>query len=904
MEQILGEKLALGAIIDRSGLIYRSLDTNHVGGNLVQNGSVTESHFRKALNNADVVSFDEEGTKCLLSILPITNARGYAPDRYLALKIDTRRLDDRANQIMRWFVAGTIGLFGTTSLLLVALYRRNLDGPMGDAMATVQRLEEGDFTARIKAAGGHNEMHSLAAGINRMAERLENSNARIQTSEKKFETLVEQAADAIFLHDEDGRFAEVNARACELLGYTRDEFMGMSIADIIAGRPASEVQRLIKKLTNGTPLQHESVHRAKNGRLIPVEVRATGTVLEGRRMVLAIVRDITDRKRANEALDQSRRQLQLIADNLPSLIAYVGRDERYIFVNKAYARHFKRFDKDIIGRKVTDVVGKETYRTAAPHIRAVLQGRSEVFQNTLLDEHRKIRSLLASYLPHREKGEVVGFFALIHDVTELERANEALRTSEARFRQLVEASPYSIHEIALSGHLSAINPAGRRMLNLKDHTHLNELTFVDLLSQRDRDRVQELLDQGFAGQTADFEYTSAQGQHFAASLVPLTDASGQITDLMGISRDITEAKRFENRLRFTQLTVDQARLAVFWCHPDGMFHFVNETACRWLQYSREELAGMHVTDINPEFSREAWPAHWSEIKAKGLLVMTSVHQRKDGSTYPVEIHSNYVRFEEQEFKLAFVLDISAEREARDQLRDSEEQYRALFDNSADAIFLIDIGEPNVGRIVSANHTAAEIHGYTLAELLQLNIEDLDTPDTSAQAPGRIRRLLAEGTLNFEADHRRKDGTTFPMDVTASIVTLKDRKYILAINRDITQRRLAEQIRNEAQEEVKRHLASVQALSNRLETVREEERKRISREIHDELGQMLTVLKMNLHGMEEQILRLPDEKIRNPLEERVVEADALADETIRSIRELALRVRPSVLDELGLISAIR
>ena len=904
MEQILGEKLGLGAIVDNSGLIYRSLDTNHVGDNLVSRGLVTEEHFNKALREAAVVEFHEAGGQCLLSVLPITNARGYAPDRYLALKIDTAQLDRRADQLLQWYIIGAIALFAATSLLLFAMYRRHLDRPMGEVLDAIHRLEDGDFAARVPESAERNEFNRLAEGINQMADKLEHSDVRIQSSEKKFETLVEQAADAIYLHDVDGGIVEVNRRACELLGYSREEMVGMNVADIVVGRMRSEVLRIIQQVVRDGAVQHESSHRKKDGSVCPVEVRAAATVVNSERMVITIVRDITERKRTMEALDQSRRQLQLIADNLPSLIAYVGRDEKYIFVNKAYARNFQRFDRDIVGRKIRDVVGADAYRQAKPHIDGVLKGRTEVFQETSAESSGKARSLLVSYVPHREKDEVVGFFGLIHDISELERTNEALRTSEARFRQLVETSPYSIHEIARNGSLGAINPAGRRMLNIKHERQLDGVGFIDMVSQRDRDRVGDLVKRGFSGKTSEFEYTSAQGQYVAASLVPLTDAQGNITDLMGVSRDITAAKKAENRLRFTQLTVDQARLAIFWCHPDGMFYFVNDTACKWLQFSRQELAGKHVADINPEFPRETWPAHWAEIKERGVLTMESVHQRKDGSIYPVEIHSNYVQFEDQEFNLAFVLDISAEREARNQLRDSEEQYRALFENSADAIFLIDVEEPLRGRIVSANRIAAEMHGYSPAELLNLKIGELDTEDSAAQAPDRIRKLLDKGTLNFEVDHRRRDGSIIPMDVTASIVSLKGHKYILAINRDITQRRQTEGIRTAAQAEVGRHLASVQALSNRLETVREEERKRISREIHDELGQMLTVLKMNLHGIEQHVLRLTDEKIRNPLEERVVEADALTDETIQAVREIALRVRPSVLDELGLIPAIR
>jgi len=904
MEHILGEELALGLIVDDTGHIYRSLETNHVGQNALRIGLVSQEHFQTALRTAQLVSFHEAGAECLLSILPITDTRGYAPDRYLLLKVDTRRLDARAERIMAGFIAGAVTLFILTSAILVVLHRRNLQRPLAETQAAVGRLEQGDFTARVDSRKVGPEFAQLAEGINRLADKLEHSDLRAQLSEKKFETLVENLADAIYLHDEAGRIEAVNAQACRLLGYSREELLGMNVADIVVGRDLKSLQLAFREIGRGQPRQHESVHRARDGRHIPVEIRANGLVIEGRPMVLTIARDITDRKRSSDALDQSRRQLQLIADNIPSLIAYIGRDERYIFVNKAYARQHQRFDRDIMGRKMSEVLSAEAYRTARPHLRATLAGRTEVFQSTWLDSHGKRRTLLETFVPHRENGEIVGFFSLVHDITELERASEALRLSEARFRQLVENSPYSIHQIDPAGQIGDINAAGLRMLNVKDRFQLSGLRFIDMVSLRDRDRVAGLLERGRAGQPAEFEYTSAQGQHIAASLVPLTDADGRVADLMCISRDVTEAKRFENRLRFTQLTVDQARIAVFWCHQDGMFHFVNQTACDWLQYRREELAAMHIADINPEISRADWPDRWAEIKEKGSMILRSIHRRKDGSTYPVEIHSNYVRFEGEDFNLSFVLDISAEHEARDELRESEERYRALFDNSADAIFLVDIEEPQVGRIVSANRAAAEMHGYTLDELLEKNIDDLDTPESAARAPGRIRDLIERGTLHFEVEHRRKDRSVFPMDVTASIVTLKDHKYILAVNRDITQRRLTEEIRARADREVKQHLANVQALSSRLETIREEERKRISREIHDELGQMLTVLKMNLHGIEQQVVRIDDETIRNPLEERVVEADALADETIKSVRELAMRVRPSVLDELGLIPAIK
>lgn len=897
MEQILGKKLSIGAIIDDTGRIHRSLNTNDVGGNLISNGLVKPEHFQEALKNGEVVSFTENNNNCLLSILPITQARGYAQDRYLAIKIDTEQLAERGNRLLLWSALATIGLFGVTTLLLVAMYRRHMDRPMAGLLKAVKQLEEGDFSARIPVGGSRDELQHLADGINRMADKLEHSDLRVQTTERKFEALVEQAADAIFVHDEHGRFLEVNEQACRQLGYDRATLLRMSVSDIVVGRPKRETKRILERLEPGKPIALESLHRNSSGQTIPVEVRATATELEGRKTVLSIVRDITERRRATEAINQSRLQLQLITDNLPSLIAYVDRRERYKFVNRAYARHYQRFDREIVGRLMRDVIGEADYRMVEPHIRAVLDGRMEVFQVAQEGVGHRPHHFLGSYIPHEEDGEVIGFFALIHEITELQEASEALRMSEGRYRQLVDNSPYAIHEIDETGRLRSMNPAGLKMLNLKRETQMRGMQFIDIVSHADRERVKNQVSAALSDEPSEFDYVTAQGQHFATSLVPFSDVNNRLAGLVGITRDVTEAKKAENRLRFTQFTVDQARLAIFWCHPDGLFYYVNETACRWLQYTREELAGMHVSDINPEFPRSAWRDHWEQIKRQGLLVRESVHQRKDGSTYPVEIHSNYVKVEGEDFILAFVLDISAQRE-------SEERYRALFDKSADAIFLIGAEERELGRIISANAAAAAMHGYGVDELIGMDIRDLDTPECAAHSDERINALLEKGSLNFEIDHRRKDGSTFPLEVNANIVTFKDRRFILAIDRDITQRRRDEQIRRQAEEEVKQHLASVLALTDRLETVREEERKRISREIHDELGQMLTVLKMNLHGMEKQILRITDEKIRNPLEERVVEADALTDDTIKAVREIALRVRPSVLDQLGLLSAIR
>jgi len=128
------------------------------------------------------------------------------------------------------------------------------------------------------------------------------------------------------------------------------------------------------------------------------------------------------------------------------------------------------------------------------------------------------------------------------------------------------------------------------------------------------------------------------------------------------------------------------------------------------------------------------------------------------------------------------------------LRVGQAHYRALFECSPDAIFILDVSGSAPGRIISANPAAASMHGYSLEELHTLQIQDLDTdtPESAAQAQERLSRILEGRTLVFEVEHRRKDGTIFPVEVTASPLRLGGRTYVLAIDRDITERQQTKQ----------------------------------------------------------------------------------------------------------------
>jgi PAS domain S-box-containing protein len=147
-------------------------------------------------------------------------------------------------------------------------------------------------------------------------------------------------------------------------------------------------------------------------------------------------------------------------------------------------------------------------------------------------------------------------------------------------------------------------------------------------------------------------------------------------------------------------------------------------------------------------------------------------------------------------------EIAKRHKAQVALKESERRYRTLFESAADAIYILDAHPARLGKIVSANPAAAEMHGYSLEELLTLAISDLNTPVSASRTYERLGRMSVGETLKREVTHRKKDGTVFPVEINARLLEGEDYKHVLAIDRDITDRKKAEQLLKESEERMR------------------------------------------------------------------------------------------------------
>jgi len=148
---------------------------------------------------------------------------------------------------------------------------------------------------------------------------------------------------------------------------------------------------------------------------------------------------------------------------------------------------------------------------------------------------------------------------------------------------------------------------------------------------------------------------------------PILDSHGRVKYVLELMTNVTESVEVEKKLRLMQFSIDHIDTSAIWMDSKGRIIMVNDATCKALDYTREELLQLTVPDIDPNFPKENWSEKWMQFKAAGSLTIESLHRRKDGTLFPVEITSNYLKFEGEEYNCAFAVDITSRKRIEDEL---------------------------------------------------------------------------------------------------------------------------------------------------------------------------------------------------------------------------------------------
>ena len=413
-----------------------------------------------------------------------------------------------------------------------------------------------------------------------------------------------------------------------------------------------------------------------------------------------------------------------------------------------------------------------------------------------------------------ENSRYYGRIWFFRDITERRQAEKTLRDSENRYRNLVETTSDLVWEVDEN---AVYTYASQRAFAITGYqpAELIGKTPFDLMAPEEAKRVASLFAPLAAAQQAmvNLENTRLNKDgHFVvfeSSGVPVIDADGKLCGYRGIDRDITERKQAETELLESELayrTLAQNLPGMVYrvfVREGERMQFYNELPVQITGYSADELTTGAVCSIEPLILDEDRPGVVAEVRSaitgKRPFTVEYRLKHKDGGIRWMTEHGMPVYGTDGAplYIDGVIFDITEDKQDEIELR----LFRTLLDNSSEAIEVLD---PATLRLLDVNETHCRVLGYSREELLNMKISDID-PALDADLIKVIEEQIRNtGAARFETIHRRKDGSTFPVEVSAKLVVL-DKPYALNISRDITERKLAEyevkilqeQLRNQA-----------------------------------------------------------------------------------------------------------
>jgi PAS domain S-box-containing protein len=738
----------------------------------------------------------------------------------------------------------------------------------------------------------------------------------LRQSEQFNREVIASAREGVIVYDRELRYQVWNRFMEELSGVPASQVLGKQGFDLFPHLRECEVEVLLQRALKGEVVQSPDMPfrvplTGKSGWVSSVLSPHFGPNAEiiG---VISIVRDITERKRAEEALEQAANRFELVTLATQDAVFDWDLVSREIWRNENYRRLFGAPERSLDSDNFwVDRLHSEDRERVVTAQDAALGSEDKLF----LAEYRLRRPegsyadiLQRSHIVRDAKGQVVRMIGALTDVSERKRAEEALRESEARFRSLFENATVGIYRTTPEGRILMANPTMVRMLR---YDSFQALASVNVESQGyapgySRNAFREQVER--EGEVKGFESAWKRGDGTVVfvreSARAVRAPDGQVLHYDGIVEDVTERKRAEEALRESEklyrLLAENVTDVIWTTDLDLRYMYISPSVMRLRTVTVEEaLAEKTEETLTPsslkvakrtfaeELSKESNPQE--DPSRSRTLELEQI--RKDGSTVWTEVRATFLRDSEGRPVgiLGVTRDISARRRAEEALTASEQRYRELFENAMDIVFTYDLQ----GNFTSLNKVAEQSSGYTCAELACMNVLQILAPEYVEEGRRALEDLAAGREPGIgEWEIVTKDGHRVWLEASLRLVRRNgELAEVQGIARDITERKRAEaQLRD--------YLAQLHALAARLQSVREEERARLAREIHDELGQDLTAIKIELTS----IFRKLGESTK-PFSGATESILKLVEQTIRSVRRIATELRPGILDDLGLTAAI-
>ena len=362
---------------------------------------------------------------------------------------------------------------------------------------------------------------------------------------------VDNIGDAVYWMDSRARIIDVNETACSMMGYTREELLNLTVFDIDPDFTAEQWADSWEKLKGQVKRTIETRHRAKDGRIIPVEIMANYLSFGAMELDCAFARDITGRKRTEEALRTSESRYRAIVENQAEFVVRYLPGGILTFVNDPLCRYTNIPREDLLGNSYYRFMHEEDRETFVAKIGALDHTNPSMLAEArvVLPDGRVAWHQWTHHAIFDDNGGLVEYQATGRDISDIKSAQEALKKSETLLQAIFDAEPECVKLLDASGNLIVMNQAGLAMLEADSLEQVRGHCVCSLVAGEYLEAFEGLLKQVFDGKsgTLEFKMSGLKGRSLWLETheVPFRNEKNEIVAMLGVTRDITEKKKVE-----------------------------------------------------------------------------------------------------------------------------------------------------------------------------------------------------------------------------------------------------------------------------------------------------------------------------------------------------------------------
>ncbi len=466
--------------------------------------------------------------------------------------------------------------------------------------------------------------------------------AQWRTREEQFRTYLTYANDFIFTLDAQGRFTFVNQALCQALGYEERELLGRQALDLVAPEAREQAAELLRRIWAGKTVKTAVLPvQTRTGQRLIVQIRGRIFLKEDQtKETFHIARDITAQVQTEQALRESEERFRALAENATVAI-FVYSDERFVYVNPA--------TECITGYTAEELLNMPFWMVVHPDHRELVRQRGlarqrgeEVlphYEIKLLRKDGQVRWVNFSAARIIWQGRPAAIGSAV-DITTHKQAEAALQLSEARYRALVENSPYGI-AIHQDGQVVFVNQSAARLIGAQDPSELLGRRVLDFVHPEDRgwvkERIRHMLENQEPGPIVEERFLLLDGTVMHVEVVGVPILYDNRPAIQVIFHDITHRKRVEEQRRLQAMALKHAADAVVITDLNGDILWCNPAFTHMTGYTLDEVRGQNMRLLKSGVhGRDFYKKLWNTILAGKVWRGEIINRRKDGTLYHAE----------------------------------------------------------------------------------------------------------------------------------------------------------------------------------------------------------------------------------------------------------------------------